>query len=82
LEIHYTPKHGSWLDIAEIELSVFTKQCLNRRIPDLETLRREVIAWAKRRNVGQVGVDWQFTTEQVRIKLNHYALKVHRLLLD
>jgi len=70
------------LDIAEIELSVFTKQCLNRRIPDLETLRREVTAWAKRRNVGQVGVDWQFTTEQVRIKLNHYALKVHRLLLD
>jgi len=46
LEIHYTPKHGSWLDIAKIELSVFTKQCLNRRIPDLETLRRETIAWA------------------------------------
>ena len=59
LEIHYTPKHGSWLDIAEIELSVFTKQCLNRRIPDLETLRREAAAWAERRNAEQVGVDWQ-----------------------
>ncbi len=69
LEIHYTPKHGSWLDIAEIELSVFTKQCLNRRIPDLETLRREAAAWAKRRNADQVGVDWPFTTEEARTKL-------------
>ena len=69
LEIHYTPKHGRWLDIAEIELSVFTKQCLNRRIPDLETLRREATAQAERRNAEQVGVDWQFTTDQARIKL-------------
>jgi len=57
------------LDIAEIELSVFTRQCLNRRIPDLETLRREAAAWAKRRNADQVGVDWPFTTEEARTKL-------------
>jgi len=69
LEIHYTPKHGSWLDIAEIELSVFTKQCLDRRIPDLETLRRGATAWAERRNAEQAGVDWPFTTEDARTKL-------------
>jgi len=69
LEIHYTPKHGSWLDVAEIELSVFTKQCLNRRIADIETLRREASAWAERRNAAQVGVDWQFTTDDARTKL-------------
>jgi DDE superfamily endonuclease len=70
LEIHYTPKHGSWLDMAEIELSVFTKQCLTRRIPDIDTLRREAKAWAKRRNNEQTGVDWHFTTADARIKLN------------
>lgn len=69
LEIHYTPKHGSWLDIAEIELSVFTKQCLTRRISEIETLRREAKAWADRRNKEQTGVDWQFTTEDARTKL-------------
>jgi len=69
LEIHYTPKHGSWLDIAEIELSVFTQQGLDRRIPDLETLRREATAWAERRNAEQASVDWQFTTEDARTKL-------------
>jgi len=70
LEIHYTPKHGSWLNIAEIDLSVLSKQCLNRRIPELETLRREAIAWAERRNGEQAkGVDWQFTTADARIKL-------------
>lgn len=69
LEIHYTPKHGSWLDVAEIELSVFTKQCLNRRIADMETLRDEATAWYERRNTEQVGVDWQFTTGDARIKL-------------
>lgn len=65
LEIHYTPKHGSWLDVAEIELSVFTKQCLNRRIADTETLRSEAAPWAERRNAAQV-VDWQFTTDDAR----------------
>lgn len=69
LEIHYTPKHGSWLNMAEIELSVLTKQCLNRRIPDLKTLRREVSAWNIRRNAIQKGIDWRFTTENARIKL-------------
>lgn len=69
LEIHYTPKHGSWLDIAEIELSVFTRQCLDRRIDDIDTLRREAKAWAERRNTEQTGVDWQFTSEDARTKL-------------
>lgn len=69
LEIHYTPKHGSWLDIAEIELSVFTKQCLDRRIPDVDTLRKEAKAWYCERNAGQKSVDWQFTTDKARIKL-------------
>lgn len=69
LEIHYTPKHGSWLDIAEIELSVFTKQCLDRRIPDIDTLRKEANAWYSERNAGQKSVDWQFTTDKARIKL-------------
>ena len=69
LEIHYTPKHGSWLDMAEIELSVLTQQCLSRRISDIEVLRRETNAWADRRNASQTGVDWQFTVTDARIKL-------------
>jgi hypothetical protein len=69
LEIHYTPKHGSWLNIAEIELSALTRQCLDRRIPDVPTLHREVKAWEKRRNDQQKGVDWQFTTKDARIRL-------------
>ena len=69
LEIHHTPKHGSWLNMAEIELSVFTKQCLNRRIPDIETLRKEAREWYRGRNQSQKGVDWRFTTKNARIKL-------------
>lgn len=69
LDIHYTPKHGSWLNIAEVELSVLTKQCLGRRIGDIETLRKETNAWERDRNSQQKGVDWQFTTEDARIKL-------------
>jgi DDE superfamily endonuclease len=69
LDIHSTPKHGSWLNIAEIELSVLTMQCLNRRIPDLETLTKETQQWEQRRNVTQKGVDWQFSTLDARIKL-------------
>jgi hypothetical protein len=69
LEIHYTPKHGSWLNIAEIELSVMTKQCLNRRISSLESLRHELAEWETVRNSTQKGVDWQFTTDDARIKL-------------
>jgi len=69
LEIHYTPKHGSWLDMAEIELSVLSNQCLDRRIPDVATLRCEVAAWEAARNSAAMTVHWQFTTEQARIKL-------------
>src|SRR4030042_1122512 len=72
LEIHYTPKHGSWLNVAEIELSVFTKQCLDRRIPEIEILRQEAKGWYGRRNVSQKSVDWQFTTEDARIKQKSY----------
>jgi hypothetical protein len=69
LEIHYTPKHGSWLNIAECELSVFTRQCLARRMPDLGTLRSEAAAWYQSRNQNQKSVLWQFTTADARIKL-------------
>ena len=69
LELVHTPKHGSWLNIAEIELSVFSRQCLNRRIPDLQTLRSEVEAWQKHRNENAGRVDWRFTTDNARIKL-------------
>ena len=69
LEIHYTPKHGSWLDMAEIELSALATQCLDRRIADAETLAREVAAWQVRRNTDSNTVDWRFKTEDARIKL-------------
>lgn len=69
LEIHYTPKHGSWLNMAEIELSVLSRQCLDQRIPDAETLKQEVAAWEVRRNQQSRKIDWQFTTEDARIKL-------------
>jgi len=65
----HKPTHGSWLNIAEIELSAFTGQCLERRMPDIETLRNETRAWEKRRNERHKGVDWQFTTQNARIKL-------------
>jgi len=69
LEFHYTPKHGSWLNMAEIELSVLTRQCLDRRIPQKDVLKEEVAAWEKRRNQISSKADWQFTTEDARIKL-------------
>ena len=69
LEIHYTPKHGSWLNIAEIELSAMAKQCLHRRISSITSLRVELSAWEIERNKNQKGVDWQFTTDDARIKL-------------
>ena len=69
LEIHYTPKHGSWLNIAELELSVLARQCLDRRIPDRESLEREVAAWEAERNTLGGRVDWRFTTDDARIKL-------------
>jgi hypothetical protein len=69
LEIHHTPKHGSWLNIAEIELSVLTRQCLDRRMPDLTTLKTEATAWGRDRNAAAKRVDWQFTTDKARVKL-------------
>jgi len=72
LEIHYTPKHGSWLNIAEIELSALTIQCLSdRRIPDIDHLNVELFAWHSKRNSSQKGVVWQFTNIDARIKLRH-----------
>ena len=69
LEIHHTPKHGSWLNMAEIELSVLSRQCLNRRIPDAATLAREVTSWQQTRNADPRPVNWRFTTADARIKL-------------
>ena len=69
LEIHYTPKHGSWLNMAEIELSVLSRQCLDRRVPDFESLQTEVAAWQERRDATGTKIDWRFTTEDARIKL-------------
>ena len=69
LEIHYTPKHGSWLNMAEIEIGVLDRQCLDRRIPNRSVLRREVAAWQQQRNQDAIRVDWRFTTEDARIKL-------------
>ena len=71
LEFHSTPKHGSWLNMAEIELSVLSRQCLDRRIPDQESLSREVAAWEAERNAMQATVQWRFTTADARIKLKH-----------
>lgn len=71
LEIHHTPVHASWLNVAEIELSVLAGQCLDRRIPTAEELAGEVSAWARERNESKCSVRWRFTTEQARIKLRH-----------
>ena len=69
LEIHYTPKHGSWLDMAEIELGILSRQCLDRRIDNLEELRQEVAAWENNRNGQKSKVVWRFTNAQARVKL-------------
>jgi len=71
LELHYTPKHGSWLNMAEIEFSVLTRQCLDRRIGSRAQLEREVAAWQAKRNGQAVGINWRFTTTDARIKLKH-----------
>jgi hypothetical protein len=71
LAIHYTPKHGSWLNMAEIELSILGRQCLNRRLPDREPLQREVTAWEAARNARAAKMQWRFTADDVRIKLKH-----------
>jgi hypothetical protein len=69
LEFHFTPKHASWLNMVEIELSVLVHQCLKRRIPDVDTLKREVAAWQTARNTQQATVRWQFDVTQARTKL-------------
>lgn len=81
LEWHYTPEHGSWLNIAECELSVLARQCLDRRIPDKATLEEEAAAWEVRRNAARVTIDWHFTTADARIKLKRLypVLKVQNL---
>lgn len=71
LELHHTPKHGSWLNVAECELAVLATQCLDRRLPDLATVAREVAAWERRRNIDRPTVKWHFTTAQARRKLKH-----------
>jgi len=76
LEIHYTPKHGSWLNIAEIELSVLKGQCLDRRIADMEIMQSEVAAWEKDRNNSAKKINWQFTTSDARIKLKRLYPKL------
>jgi transposase len=73
LEIHYTPKHGSWLNVAEIALST---QCLHRRIPDIDLTRTEVTAWERDRNNRAATIDWRFTTEDARIKLKRLYPKL------
>jgi len=70
LELHYTPKHGSWLNMAEIEFSALFRQCLDRRIPDAETLASEVAAWETDRNTKQTTANWRFATDDARIKLS------------
>jgi hypothetical protein len=69
LDIQYTPKHGSWLNMAEIEFSALSRQCLNRRIPTQEKLIEEVTAWQTARNEAQIGCNWHFTTSDARVKL-------------
>jgi hypothetical protein len=69
LDIHHTLKHGSWLNMAEIELSVLKGQCLDRRIPDMATMQTQVVAWERDRNNSARKIDWQFTTSDARIKL-------------
>jgi hypothetical protein len=76
LEFHYTPKHGSWLNVAEIELSVLQRQCLDRRIPDKDTMQFQITAWEGDRNEGPSKIDWQFRTSDARIKLKHLYPKL------
>lgn len=69
LELHHTPKHGSWLNMAEIEIGIFSRQCLTQYFPEKATMQREALAWEQQRNASQATVDWQFTTADARVKL-------------
>ena len=77
IELHHTPKHGSWLNIAEIELSALGRQCLARRIAHQDSLRRKVEQWEQQRNAAVTKVDWQFTTAQARVKLRSLYPSLH-----
>jgi hypothetical protein len=77
LEIHYTPAHGSWLNMAEIELSVLERQCLHRRLGDRQTMEREVAAWVAARNAATTAIDWRFTSQDARIKLKRLYPVIH-----
>lgn len=76
-EFHFTPKHGSWLNMAEIELSVLSRQCISQRIPDCQMLCHEVHAWEQDRNIKYVKVDWRFSTADARIKLKRLYPMIH-----
>jgi len=76
LNLVHTPQHGSWLNVAESELSVLTRQCLGRRIPARQTVAEEATAWSKQRNEAQIGVDWHFTTEDARTRLKRLYPKI------
>lgn len=78
-EWHYTPKKGSWLNIAEIEINALSRQCLKRRLPDQDTFNQEVQAWVTLRNSDDVKVQWHFTTDDARLKLKHLYPKLHKL---
>jgi hypothetical protein len=75
-EIHYTPKHGSWLNMAELEIGVMSRQCLNRRMEEIAAMRDEVQAWVAKRNSRNTTIHWQFTTKDARIKLQHLYPKI------
>ena len=75
-EIHYTPKHGSWLNMAEIEIGVMSRQCLNRRISTKDEMASQIKAWTYFRNTANLSVDWRFTTDDARIKLKHLYSKI------
>ena len=78
LDLHYTPKHGSWLNMAEIELSILSRQCLDRRIADQQTLKDDINAWVNRRNSHAEPMNWRFTTEDARIKLKRLYPTINR----
>ena len=82
LEIHYTPKHGSWLDMAEIELNIMTRQCLSRRIDNIEILRKELTAWENKRNENTCTIIWHFTSDHAREKLISLYPKFHEKRLN
>ena len=80
VKFHYTPKHASWLNMAEIEINVLSGQCLNRQIPTMKEMRKQIAAWSKRRNKTKAGINWQFTRKkaEIKFKLNHKTQKLNK----